>query len=63
MDRNAWADRVEQAVEDVVELEDLRALIAADDSLDEDDRQELDGRIATYLADNDREAGALDAGA
>lgn len=57
MDTGVWIDRIEQVVDDPAALEEVRREVAEDGSLSESDRRVLDGRIATYLADGEREAG------
>lgn len=49
-----WVDRVERAVDNPVQLAHLHEQIAGDITLSLDDRDLLGGRIATYLADQDR---------
>lgn len=58
MELTGWVDRVERAVADPVELASLQEQIAADETLDADDRELMDGRIAAYLADLDEGAWA-----
>jgi hypothetical protein len=57
MELETWINRIEAAVDNRPLLEELREEIGQDKTLSDDDRQVLDGRIGTYLADMDEEGG------
>lgn len=48
-----WVQDIEQAIDDPPALEAMRPRLAADEDVTTMDREILDGRIGTYLADAD----------
>lgn len=60
MDLYGYIDRVENAIDDPATLEAIREEVGRDDSLSAEDRDRIDERIGTYLADHERAQGPMD---